>query len=538
MPKRRKLLVAPPLSIDISKDSQNGNGGMVSPYSITDQLGPERVETFPESSGTFDENTQDYENGLMVDVDLEVGGQEADVPMEDNVPSSVHVFTETHQHYANNATVSNEVIEPREGSCSIPWMPRSIYVPKLFQRSRSKDAEDKTDEKAPTWNQIREEEGRSSPCSSGYAPASAASPMLSPFFVKGLSNILATPKHSAKNMVIDEIIEEEGTQEGATQASQKSKKKKKKTKTKKAKREGGAPNSGVHNDEVQNINSMSSDDTPLREAVLACGEDVGFANPQIIDSKVSNDSGSTLEWGIDVSKVPPASKASFESNVAELENLLVGIKSLGSRDARDGLNNAAEVADVELAYSGDSSVTDQKPVHHLALSPRSNASTSYTGTMEIAPMISASTEEEENESTARSDISSVHSMMNSPTYAGGPSANAHVPGITFGRQLLNSSRMSEEGTFNFRNIFNDPKNDLYECHAPSGPLGIVVDTTPLGPRVRSLNPLSPIFGEISPGDVIVGVDEVDTVGMEAGEFWQIVSRKANQQERILTILRI
>ena len=84
----------------------------------------------------------------------------------------------------------------------------------------------------------------------------------------------------------------------------------------------------------------------------------------------------------------------------------------------------------------------------------------------------------------------------------------------------------------------DPKNDLYECHAPSGPLGIVVDTTPLGPRVRSLNPLSPIFGNICPGDVIVGVDDVDTVGMEAGEFWQIVSRKANQQQPVLTILRI
>jgi len=53
-----------------------------------------------------------------------------------------------------------------------------------------------------------------------------------------------------------------------------------------------------------------------------------------------------------------------------------------------------------------------------------------------------------------------------------------------------------------------------------------------------LNPLSPIFGLVSPGDVIVEVDEVDTVGMEAGDFWQVVSRKANQQERFLTILRI
>ena len=117
-------------------------------------------------------------------------------------------------------------------------------------------------------------------------------------------------------------------------------------------------------------------------------------------------------------------------------------------------------------------------------------------------------------------------------------SNHNDSGITFERELLRANRHDCVGTFSFRNIFNDPKNDLYECHAPSGPLGIVVDTTPLGPRVRSLNPLSPIFGKLSPGDVIVGVDEVDTVGMEAGEFWQIVSRKANQQRQILTILRI
>lgn len=56
--------------------------------------------------------------------------------------------------------------------------------------------------------------------------------------------------------------------------------------------------------------------------------------------------------------------------------------------------------------------------------------------------------------------------------------------------------------------------------------------------MRSLNPLSPIFGRISPGDVIVGVDETDTVGLDAGGFWRVVSRKASQQERVLAVLRI
>jgi len=152
--------------------------------------------------------------------------------------------------------------------------------------------------------------------------------------------------------------------------------------------------------------------------------------------------------------------------------------------------------------------------------------------MDIAPIESSSTQDNASD---RSESSSVRSINPPPRVL---SNTPRGSGITYQRELLSSNRMSGEGSFNFRNIFNDPKNDLYECNAPSGPLGIVVDTTPLGPRVRSLNPLSPIFGKMSPGDVIVGVDEVDTVGMEAGDFWQIVSRKANQRERILTVLRI
>ena len=147
--------------------------------------------------------------------------------------------------------------------------------------------------------------------------------------------------------------------------------------------------------------------------------------------------------------------------------------------------------------------------------------------MNIAPIESTSPQGTGSTARSESPVSKCHNSH----------AQAHEAGITFEQELLNSNRKNS-GAFNFRNILSDPKNDLYECRAPSGPLGIVVDTTPLGPRVRSLNPLSPIFGKMNPGDVIVGVDEVDTVGMEAGAFWQIVSQKANQQERVLAVLRI
>ena len=253
-------------------------------------------------------------------------------------------------------------------------------------------------------------------------------------------------------------------------------------------------------------------------------------SPKTLGSKSSD--GSSIEWGIDVSKVQP-SKTSLEANVAELQNIMASIQSLGSGEQV----LAAEECDVQLKYSEDSlscggggtaTRKSGSDLHNRAgddiFSPKSDAS--YLGLIDIRPIESSSTQDSEPSIRARQG-------MTSPS-----DAPRDVPGITFGRELMNSSRKNEDGSFSFRNIFNDEKNDLYECRAPSGPLGIVVDTTPLGPRVRSLNPLSPIFGKISPGDVVVGVDGVDTVGMEAGEFWKIVSRKANQQERILTILRI
>ncbi|KAL7542818.1 hypothetical protein ACHAWF_007260 [Thalassiosira exigua] len=356
---------------------------------------------------------------------------------------------------------------------------------------REKDGDDNS-QQIITWNQIREED-RSS-CSSGCAAASAPSPMMSPFFVKGLSSILSPAGKGNTNVPINEIVSNE--MEEATE---------------------------------DNPQDKSSDKSPMKEIVVKRQTPIDheYANnnislcegragkmseeqksPKTLGSKSSD--GSSIEWGIDVSKVQP-SKASFEANMAELHSIMVSIKSMGSSEAP-----SAEDSDVQLTYTEDTSETDQK----AGCDDRAS-SVENIGVKSIV---------------SQGDIDSIKSDGSNDEGSHLPRDN--VPGITFGRELLKAGRMSEDGTFTFRNIFNDPKNELYECHAPSGPLGIVLDTTPLGPRVRSLNPLSPIFGKVSPGDVIVGVDEVDTVGMEAGDFWKIVSRKANQQERVLTMLRI
>ena len=80
-------------------------------------------------------------------------------------------------------------------------------------------------------------------------------------------------------------------------------------------------------------------------------------------------------------------------------------------------------------------------------------------------------------------------------------------------------------------IVFDPENELYECRVPSGRLGIVVDETGIGPRVQKVNVMSKLYKKISVGDIIIAVDEVDLVGAKPDTFWQLVSRKANKQEK-------
>jgi len=502
-----------PAMIEVSAGDPKNGGGMISPYS---SLGPRHgafdVNYSESESRVTDGDTLEYDyttkeqhfekDGEMVDIDLEAG-----VEVEtDAVPNSVSIIRRTQPPDMDENNNFPDVIDgPETPGNSRLRMPKSIYVPKMFQRTKEGEESSK---QVITWNQIREEDR--SHASSGYAPASVPSPMLSPFLVKGVF-----PGIGKRSLVNEPICDEVKVAEAAT--TQRMSTSNQATRSGKG---GGMTKSPVKEIVVKREASRQSED------VFAGLEDTQMINghadspneqqsPKTVGSKSSD--ASTIEWGIDVPKVEQPSKASFEANMAELQNLLVSIKSMGSNEAP----TAEE--DVDLTYTEDSSDSNQNTGSDSnektdKISPKSDVST-FLGNIDIAPIESNST---------RSESSSVRLTP-----------NAHQQsGITFERELLNSNRMNDHGTFNFRNIFNDPKNDLYQCHAPSGPLGIVVDTTPLGPRVRSLNPLSPIFGKISPGDVIVGVDEVDTVGMEAGDFWKVVSRKANQQERILTILRI
>jgi hypothetical protein len=82
------------------------------------------------------------------------------------------------------------------------------------------------------------------------------------------------------------------------------------------------------------------------------------------------------------------------------------------------------------------------------------------------------------------------------------------------------------------------REGLYDVFAPSGALGIVVDTTKDGPAVHSLKQTSPMLGLINPGDLIVGLDAQDTRSMTAATLTRLMASKSNQKERKITLLAI
>jgi len=76
----------------------------------------------------------------------------------------------------------------------------------------------------------------------------------------------------------------------------------------------------------------------------------------------------------------------------------------------------------------------------------------------------------------------------------------------------------------------------YDVFAPSGPIGIVVDTSKHGPAVHSLKATSPMLGLISPGDLIIALDEEDTRNMTAASLTRLMAKKSRQNERKITLL--
>ena len=76
----------------------------------------------------------------------------------------------------------------------------------------------------------------------------------------------------------------------------------------------------------------------------------------------------------------------------------------------------------------------------------------------------------------------------------------------------------------------------YDVFAPPGPIGIVVDTSKEGPAVHSLKSTSPMLGLITPGDLIIALDDEDTSNMTAASLTKLMAKKSRQSERKITLV--
>jgi hypothetical protein len=108
--------------------------------------------------------------------------------------------------------------------------------------------------------------------------------------------------------------------------------------------------------------------------------------------------------------------------------------------------------------------------------------------------------------------------------------------------LLGARRMEEDEQAQYKERKSDEappqvkRSGLYDVYAPSGPLGIVVDTSKDGPVIHSMKASSPLLGLVGSGDLIVGLDGIDTRSMTAATLTRLMAKRSNQHERKLTLL--
>ena len=105
-------------------------------------------------------------------------------------------------------------------------------------------------------------------------------------------------------------------------------------------------------------------------------------------------------------------------------------------------------------------------------------------------------------------------------------------------QEKQSERKGTSEPFSRHAVKKSRKMSRYDVFAPSGAIGVVVDTTKNGPSVHSLKPTSPMLGLITPGDLIVALDGQDTTGMNAATLTRLMAKKSSQTERKITLMSI
>merc|ERR1719232_1101164 len=93
-----------------------------------------------------------------------------------------------------------------------------------------------------------------------------------------------------------------------------------------------------------------------------------------------------------------------------------------------------------------------------------------------------------------------------------------------------NSIFSDDKTFD--QAYEDVREELVDVYAPSGKLGVVIDTPDDGaPVVHAVKDASPIATRVQVGDKLVAVDDEDVRAMTAIKVSKLISRKSNNASR-------
>ena len=112
-------------------------------------------------------------------------------------------------------------------------------------------------------------------------------------------------------------------------------------------------------------------------------------------------------------------------------------------------------------------------------------------------------------------------------------ARSEASTSTLGARPMERPQEVRDDKSTLSSVMNRPGS--YDVYAPSGPIGIVVDTSKDGPSVHSLKSTSPMLGLINPGDLIVALDGEDTRSMTAAALTRLMARKSRQKDRKITL---
>lgn len=77
----------------------------------------------------------------------------------------------------------------------------------------------------------------------------------------------------------------------------------------------------------------------------------------------------------------------------------------------------------------------------------------------------------------------------------------------------------------------------FVTYASPGPVGVVIETTKDGPMVHSVRSTSQLLGTVMPGDIIIGLDNIETQELVAPALTRLMARKSQQEQRKITFLR-